>query len=340
MTVLLRAAGLAGYKNLAQSLGIDANRELKRAGLSPECLEDPDALISYTAVMRLLERSALVGRCPDFGLRLSEMQGIEVLGPLAVLIRHAATLGEALQLVADYIFVHSPGIRESITPVDGIPTQVDLEFEIDVPHRPPCAQTIELSLGLGLKILRLLVPNGLNPVSARLPHAKVGPLAAYQRSLGCPCTFEAETAAVRISVADLQRPLEGHNRLVREMAQAYLNQHFGERKRLLTDRVRALVRGSLGAGPLTQLAIADDLSIHSRTLQRRLMEEGNTFEGIVDDARRERLTELLQQPSPPSLTQVAMLLGYSEQAALTRSCRRWFACTPTELRRRYRQSGL
>lgn len=340
MTVLLRAAGLAGYEELARGLDIDVPRELRRAGLAPRSLADPDALIPYTAVIRLLERSAQVSQCPDFGLRLSEMQSAEMLGPLAVLVRHAATLGEALRLASQYVFVHSPAIRLDVAPAEDSPPHVDLIFDIDLPHRPPCAQTVELSLGVILKMVRLLVPKGLAPVSARFAHARIASAAAYQRSLGCPCTFDVERAAIRIATADLQRPLAEHNRLLQQMAQGYLDQHFGEPERRLTDRVRDLVRRFLGTGPITQAGIAEDLSVHPRTLQRWLLKEGRTFDAIVDDVRRERLAELLRRGQPPSLTQAALILGYTEQAALTRSCRRWFGCTPTELRKRYQHGDL
>lgn len=334
MTALVRAAGLAGYEDLARKLDIDIGRELRRAGISARSLADPDALIPYTALMRLLEQSAQVSGCPDFGLQLSEMQSIDILGPLAVLMRHAATLGQAMQLASHYVFVHSPAIRFTIAPAKSSPAHMDLSFEIDIPNRPPCAQTLELSLGVIVRVARLLAPRGLAPLSARFPHPRVGPREAYQRSLGCICTFEVDVAAIRIAADDLNRPLAEHNALLQEMAQGYLDQHFGSPDRLLTDRVRDLVRRFLGSRQLTQAAIAGDLSVHPRTLQRRLEKEGATFEGILDDVRRERLQELLGRPSSLSLTQVALILGYSEQAALTRSCRRWFGCTPTALRKR------
>lgn len=339
MTALVRAAALAGYEDLARQLDIDTQRELKRAGLSANGLADPDALIPYAAMLRLLEHSARAAQCPDFGLRLSEKQGIEILGPLAVLIRHAATLGEATRLASQYVFVQSPAIRVGIAPAQDSPGQVDLFFEIVMPHRPPCAQAIELAVGVMLRVLRMLVPRGLGAVNARFPHARIAPIAAYQRVLGCASTFDTERAAIRMVAANLQYPLAEHNQLMQEMAQSYLDQHFGQPDRLLTDRVRELVRRFLGVGPLTQAAVASNLSIHTRTLQRRLLKEGTTFEAIVDDVRRERLSDLMARPHPPALTQVALILGYSEQAALTRSCRRWFDCTPSELRKRF-QAGV
>ncbi|RXV64415.1 AraC family transcriptional regulator [Burkholderia stabilis] len=156
MAILLRSTGLAGYENLARSLGLDARRELKRVGLSANMLADPDALIPYVAVVNLLERSAQASNCPDFGLRLSELQGLDILGPVAVLIRNAPTLGEAMQLASQFVFVHSPAIQLDVGPADGAPAFVDLSFGINIPNLPPCAQTCELALGIIIQALRLL----------------------------------------------------------------------------------------------------------------------------------------------------------------------------------------
>jgi AraC-like DNA-binding protein len=73
--------------------------------------------------------------------------------------------------------------------------------------------------------------------------------------------------------------------------------------------------------------------MHPRTLQRRLREEGTTFEAIKDEARQDLAQRYLSQPDVP-LTQITSLLGYSEQSALGRSCRRWFHTTPREMRAR------
>ncbi|WP_068154281.1 helix-turn-helix domain-containing protein [Rhodococcus phenolicus] len=73
------------------------------------------------------------------------------------------------------------------------------------------------------------------------------------------------------------------------------------------------------------------MMLHPRALQRRLAEAGRTFEVMVDDIRRELATTLLAQPDVP-LSAVAQQLGYSEQSALTRSCRRWFGTTPRKKR--------
>lgn len=334
MAVLVRAASLEGFENLATSLGLDVAHALQRVGLSRRSLEDPDALIPYIAVIHLLEHSAQVGQCPDFGQRLSRLQDIGILGPLAVLLRHAPTVGEALALASRYLFVHSPAVRFDVLPVPGRAALMDLTFALDMPQLPPRRQTIELSLGLVVQGLRMVGGARIAPVLALFPHAQGASLACYGATYGCPCRFGAETAAIRIASADLQRPVSAHDPQVQAMAHGYLTQHFGAPGQPSVERVRAMVRRFLGGGQATQANIAHAMSVHPRTLQRRLQAEGHCFEDVVDTVRQEQFQALLAHPEGLSLTQIALLLGYSEQAALTRSCRRWFDCTPSAMRLR------
>ena len=82
-----------------------------------------------------------------------------------------------------------------------------------------------------------------------------------------------------------------------------------------------------------QSDVADALALHERTLQRRLKDEGASFEEIKDSVRRDMAERLLSQRGLP-LSHVAEMLGYSEAAAFSRSCRRWFGEPPREVRKR------
>ena len=93
-----------------------------------------------------------------------------------------------------------------------------------------------------------------------------------------------------------------------------------------------LVDRHLMTGQFGLHEIARQLGLHERTLQRRLAEQNLYFEEIVDQVRRERASEYLQFSAIP-LIQVATFLGYSNQTALTRACRRWFGESPQDHRR-------
>jgi AraC-like DNA-binding protein len=71
--------------------------------------------------------------------------------------------------------------------------------------------------------------------------------------------------------------------------------------------------------------------MHPRTLQRRLREEGHSFESLKDALRRDITLQFLKRKRMP-LIHVAEALGYSEVSTLSRSCYRWFSVSPRQLR--------
>nr|WP_326528238.1 AraC family transcriptional regulator ligand-binding domain-containing protein [Rhodoferax sp.] len=334
MTILVRAASLQGYEALARECGVDPIRAMQRVHLTPLHLADVDSLIPFTARIDLLEQTAAQSGCMDFGLRLAKVQGVGMLGQLAMLLLNAATLGEALQLASRYIFVHSPASRLEVVPVNSAPHLVDLTFAVDMPHRPQYAQTVELSVGLMVNGLLAGSQGTVKPEQVRLPHAQLGPSSSYRATMGCECVFHADAAAVRIEAGALQLALPANNPQMRQLAQDYLDQQFGDPAQHFADRIRSMVRRFLSSGMGNQAAIARALSINPRTLQRRLAAEGLYFEDIVDDIRKHQLLELLDQAQAPPLTQIAWMLGYTEASTLNRSCLRWYGCTPGTLRQR------
>jgi AraC-like DNA-binding protein len=63
-----------------------------------------------------------------------------------------------------------------------------------------------------------------------------------------------------------------------------------------------------------------------RTLQRRLHDDGLTYEAVMDQLRLERAVDLLGTPVP--LTEVSRRVGYDDQAHFTRAFKRWTGTTP------------
>lgn len=334
MALLIRSNALEGYAPLARSLGIDVEKALHQVKLSPDVLENQETFISYLSVIRLLENSAAEGRCPDFGLRLAHVQDRSFSGPLTVLMRHADTLKHALDMGTKNLFVLSPTVRfERLEPPDA-PQWTDLVVSLNVPPRSPHAQSLEQALAFMSQVLRDLSVNQVRPAMALLPHAQLGELSSYQTALGCDCRFGTPYAALRIRRHDLELPLPERNPLMLQMAQSYINLNFGAPQRLITEGVRAGIRTLLNAGGASLDCVANHLGTHTKTLQRRLREEGSQFDQLLDEVRRDQFEILIAQPHPPSLSQIALMVGYTEQSALTRSCRRWFHCSPSEMQKR------
>jgi AraC-like DNA-binding protein len=91
------------------------------------------------------------------------------------------------------------------------------------------------------------------------------------------------------------------------------------------------VRAALGARDCSAAAVAALLSMHPRTLSRRLQAEGTTFRAIVEAVRRETAEQLLVYTAMPN-TEIADALAYADPAVFTRAFRRWTGQPPSRWR--------
>src|SRR5262245_33815745 len=102
MTVLVRAAALSNYAEVAREVGLDPRRMLRRAKLEPSVLANPDTRIPVAAVVALLETSAEQSGCISFGLRMAESRQLSDFGAISLLMKHQRTLRDILAIVARY----------------------------------------------------------------------------------------------------------------------------------------------------------------------------------------------------------------------------------------------
>ena len=164
-----------------------------------------------------------------------------------------------------------------------------------------------------------------------LPHAPLAPPSAYVRFFGAPVHFEQEHAGLHIARSTLEASLGAVNETLRRIAVDYLSLYFESPGQALAARVRQALRRTLGTHQGKKADVARLLGMHPRTLQRRLDAENTCFEALREEVRRETALRYLSETRIP-LTQLAGILGLSEQSALARSCRRWFGTTPSRLR--------
>jgi AraC-like DNA-binding protein len=87
----------------------------------------------------------------------------------------------------------------------------------------------------------------------------------------------------------------------------------------------------LWSGDCTNERVAAELNMHSRTLHRRLKSAGTSFQQIKDEVRRDILLYYVQQ-TDLEFARISERLGFTEQSAMTRSCRRWLSASPTKIR--------
>lgn len=105
------------------------------------------------------------------------------------------------------------------------------------------------------------------------------------------------------------------------------------RDREMVIRVRDLLRAALPA-TLGQEEIADQLHLSSRTLHRRLEEEGSSFRAIKDALRRDMALARLTK-TRDAVAQIANDLGYADTSAFYRAFVEWTGMSPVNYRRHW-----
>lgn len=328
---MVRVQALRLYSEVVEELGGNPARLLELAHIAPQSLSQVDAFISYRSLIHLLERSAVELKCPDFGLRLASRQGgIATLGPLEVAMRNSTTVGEAYRYCAGHLQVYSPVVRIEIED-DRVSDRHFMRFEILLDRVPNQRQAVENALGLTHHAVLALSRGSFGAREVWFTHQPLLSAHAYQRYFDGPVQFGKPFNAVFFNRRDLAQPIPDQDPQIYEMASSYIDTRFPATSLNLVPRVYAIATRLLASGNCSNADVAAKLNMHPRTLQRRLKEEGSSFEAIKDDVRRDVAARYLSDSDLP-LTRISSLLGYSESSVLNRSCQRWFAKSPRQIR--------
>ena len=334
---IIRAGALWGYCQLTRFLAHDPQPLLQEVGLCEADLDNPDRFVPRPAVAGLLENSAARLDCSDFGLRLAGVQDINILGALAFAIRNAPDFRSALTTGVKHVHYFSPQATH-VMETGASPNEERIAFHHAGPRQSHHAQLTEQTIGLVCRIDRHLTGDRYRPTRITFAHAPISSSDVYAEHLGITPEFGAPVTSVCIDRRELSLPLTTANPQLQAIVERYIEVNTPAPGPDTARRVKQAISQIMRNGNASVEDVAQLLSMHPRTLQRRLTEEGTTFEKVRDEVRKE-LAEVYLANHVVPLAQVAHLLGYANQSVLTRSCLRWFGKTPLAMRQQIAPRG-
>jgi AraC-like DNA-binding protein len=313
--------------------GMDVEPILRRAGIAPALLDSPLSRVTqaqYAALIRILSRvtrDELWGLC-SHPLRLGSFVQV------CRLLIHCRTLGEALRtgfrfyhlLLHDFVprLVVEPGMA-SVRLV----SRGERDPKLGYADRTFCFFTYGLASWLvarripALEVMYRPVDVGCSSDAGRLFQASV--------------RYEYPWVGFRFDARWLDLPVVQNSQSLQEFLQqvptSLLVKYRDQTS--LTERIRRLLRRHL-SGELPSLeAVSQSLAMTPQTLRRRLRDEGQGYQAIKDDLRRDVAIEYLGQPEL-TLLDIANRLGFSEASTFHRAFKGWTGLSPGV----YRQTHL
>ena len=308
---------------------VDPDEVARRAGIDPRLFANPEAMIPFSVLGRYVEECTRATGCAHFGLLVGAEEGFANLGVVGRLAEHSPTVGAALRDLVQNFHVYEFGATASVTVERDVAA---LTYTIDQPIRA-ADQVADASMAIGFGLLRQMCGPLWAPLEVRLMHARPADTAAHRRILGERVSYGADRNAVMFPARWLAHPLEG--------AEPDLREFFADRVAALrsdpptrfTSRVRTVMRARLLGGDCSNERVADALAMSTRTLHRRLAEDGTTFVQLLEAVRYDIARQMLANSRAP-LSGISASLGYANASAFTRAFRRWSGQSPRAWRTR------
>ncbi|HHQ14630.1 MAG TPA: AraC family transcriptional regulator [Chromatiales bacterium] len=325
---------ITGAQLLAETLETQYRKDprgvFKAVGLDYRRLAVPGARYPRYRLVELWKAAVECTGDPCFGLAVGTRIRPTTLHAIGFSWLSSRNLREAFQRLIRYYHVLSTG------PVELELTDQDdgtVIFRIHDDAEQPSADAAIDAFAIGLvKLARLASSNQFHPVGVTFQHAEHGCLEEYIQAFSAPVTFGAAENSLIFDRAALETTLPGDNPelancndIVAERYLASLNQTR------ISSEVRKLLVEMLPSGTATETAIAQRMHRSTSTLQRQLHAEGTNFKQLREETRRALAEEYIREHAL-SLSQIAYLLGFSDQSNFSRAFRRWTGMAPREYR--------
>ena len=302
--------------------------------LTSEMVADTEARVSPAQFCVAWAEATRLAADPLLALTVAEAIQPGTFGVVEYICRAAPTLDKALRQWVRYLGILDDAVEVGLVEVGG-----EVALRVLTESEAPAPASHELCFALVVKSARLLLAGGFRASAVRFTHRQPArDIAPYRAFFGTDVQFGARYTELVVKASLLAAPLTTHDpnlsAILIPTAEQQRERRTGDPP--LTEQVRRGLRVALSCDDAQLPAMAKKLGLTSRSLQRRLKDEGTSFQELRDDARQALADRYLG--ADHSMAEISFLLGFSEPSAFFRAFKRWTGLTPIE--RRQQQRGV
>jgi AraC-like DNA-binding protein len=318
-----------GVLQAASQQGLLESDILAQAGLDQDCIHASSGRISLTDTLALWRSVELLSADPLFGFHMGLSLKPAHFQLLAFTMLSSPTLGDAIEKILKYQRLISDGGAFTLSQQEGqksaliyTPTAKDFSY-----HQIDAVMVAILSFA------RWLLGREISPLHISLSHDEHDGLEQYRKFYDCEIELNQEQNSIVFSSQLLSEALPGFDKGLAAMHEQMADSQL---QRLTKPSIVARVQERLiaAADSISRDDIASQLAMSGRSLQRKLQEQGSSFQKLHDEYRHQRSLQLLADENL-SLLDISLQLGFSESSTFYRAFKRWQGLTPGEYRQQH-----
>lgn len=325
VTVLARAIEARGAEPAAL---------LARFGIGPELLETMDARISIPRFMRLGQAAISLTGDPALGLVMGALTRAVDLGLAGQMAETASTPLEALEQLIRFEQLTSHNSRGHSRFVRQAGDSIALFYSIR-PYNAFNRFVVDAILAGWTQFLRWVSGREAVLQEVRIEYPDQGMKERFESHFGCPVRFGTDQNALVLT-----RTLGDGASLHHQPALYWKLQRLCERElnrinsaKGPAQRVKEVIAPLLRGQAPSAAQVASALGTTAWTLRRRLARQGQSFQTLLDETRRELALDYVRD-TPMSFAEIAWLLGFSGPPSFHRAFNRWYDVSPGRMRAR------
>jgi AraC-like DNA-binding protein len=303
---------------------------LRRVGLTPEVIANPEDRLSVRSQITLLDEAAIALQDDCLGFTLACDFDPREIGLLYYVMASSQTLGDALKRVARYSQITNEALV--VRYQEGNRLIINLSYS-GVPRHSDSHQ-IEFCMFAVLRICRVLTGQNLVPQHFSIAHYRSKSTAEMSRFVGTKVEFGADTDEFALNSNARELPLIHSDNYLNDLLLKYCEAALTARRAnvsQLRTRVENAISSLLPHGRVVVDDVARSLGMSKRTLARKLSDEGLNFTEVLQQLRRDLAVRYLDDRKL-HVSKIAWLLGFNDVSAFTHACKRWTGKAPSQIR--------
>lgn len=304
------------YAKLLKSYGIHIDELLKRANLPLDMFTRNTPCVTseeYYRFMKAIEDLVIDNKMP---IKLATAENIETVTPPIFGAYCSANARECIKRISQYKAMVGAIIFEVSENENGITINIKGEEDISIPEI-----IVGVEMVLLINLIRKATKRNIVPINVTVKNTFTN--LEYEKFLGIKAKVSKDNS-ITISAQDAEIPFVTRNESMWSFFEPELKKRLSEMETddSFSAKVRDVLVKNLPAGKSNIEDVATTLGMSKRSLQRKLKEEGTTFQKQLNHIR-ELLAKNYIQNTQLSSEDIAYLLGYQDLNSFFRAFSLW-----------------